>query len=163
MAEITQEMIDSLANLLNTLQDSKKYEEIQLPTREEFFERYWKYAQENLPLSEMSVKEIAKTFFMQAASTEFAKPSEIPMEQLIEEVESIQFLEDVKSWMECKEKYNWATPPENPFVTVIKKICPCGECLAHQELICDGDPNCEVEVEEQINLNEVIGKNPQVT
>lgn len=35
MAEITQEMIDSLANLLNTLQDSKKYEEIQLPTREE--------------------------------------------------------------------------------------------------------------------------------
>lgn len=62
-------------------------------------EKNWKYAQNNLPLSEMSIKEVAKTFFMQAASTEFAKPSEISMEQIIEEVESIQFLEDVKSWM----------------------------------------------------------------
>lgn len=162
MAEkITDEMINSLANLLTALQENKTCEDkFKFPSREEAFEKFWKYTTLNDSLTEMSQKELARRFFMQGTVTDVSQ-NEISMEEVIDELENQQFINDVKDWMDCKEKH-WDAP-ENPFVTVIKKIYPCGECLAHQELLCEGDPECEIEVEEKININELVGEHPQVT
>ena len=157
MKDLTKEEINVLSSILQKLSDDEKHEEIKKLSAEETFEKFWNEKKNLIP--NMTIKEFAKLMFMQGTFAE-NDSTDISIEEVIREVESAQFIENVKDWMNGKGKSDLCQ--ENPFVTVIKKVCPCANCQAHQDMYCDGDPACEVDVEEKINVEELIGNNPQV-
>lgn len=158
MSEWTEKDLNELATAIaKKLGDDVKWEapSIAEKTSKEMFDEFMKSRQKyllNLP-----VAEIAYMFYLQGVADARFINDDVSIEEVTKIFEDNDFIENVQKWITMKNE-NVTPLPQNPIVEVVKKICPCGDCQAHQDLLCDGDENCTIDEVEKINIVDLIEK-----
>ncbi len=153
--EMTSDEIMELAKeIAIKLKEDIKFTPFDAPAlnTKESFERFFKKREKfllNIP-----VAEIAYMFYLQGISDGPRINNEISFEKVDEIFNTNEFLENVEDWLN-KKNQKVQPLPNNPIVETVKKVFPYEKCQAYYDDICDGR-NCEKEVIEKINLEEMI-------